>query len=157
MMKKIIFLKFLLLPLAVHGQNLYEELTSMGAVTIEYQLTGYNDAGRLVSSAEGKADVMGKCFKVVADKMEVYSDGETMWVLNKDADEMVITNDISFPLLTDSKVQTWQSGKKVVTYKSGSVSYKVNINEITKVLKPFDKSHFVYDNFYPELIVTDER
>jgi len=163
-MKKIVFsLVFMLFAVASfaqqNGATLWSELTSSGTVSAKFTLKGMNAEGRQVITESGTAYMQGESYKIESESTDIWCDGSSMWVLSKDIDELVISENETMPFMKAANVKKDQKGNITATYTADDIKFQVYITSVKHLDKKFAASYFKcnVDALSDDVIVTDLR
>lgn len=148
---------------AVYAQNeaetLWGELKKQGQVSMDFSLKGTDPEGVVVSSETGKAYMQGDCYRIECGDMLICCDGTSMWLYNRDSEELVIDCDEALPFMKATDVKKDQKGNVNATYVADDITFKVKVSNITNPSATFAPSFFVIDvkSLSEDVIVTDLR
>ena len=163
-MKKIVVIFFAtLFAVTAFAQNeaetLWGELKKQGQVSMDFSLRGLDPDGVVVSNESGKAYLQGDCYRVECGPMLICCDGKSMWLYNRDSDELVIDVDEALPFMKASDVKKDQTGAINATYVADDITFKVKITNIANPTGRWDASYFTIDpvSLSDDTIVTDMR
>jgi len=75
---------------AVVLQNMRGAIQSFPAAVVRFDFTAKDGKGVIVGDYSGEVTIQGSAFRMLNEALEVYCDGNSKWILNKDAGELTI-------------------------------------------------------------------
>ena len=141
------------------GKTLLEYFDSIGGVSLEYTLNGISEDGRISIRQSGTAEIQERSYHIKNSGVEIFCDGETLYLYSEDNEEVIISNDESIPLLSASSIKKNAKGEIEALYKDANgISYTVLIHKLEPLSTRLPNSHFVFSGLdNPNLIITDIR
>lgn len=102
-----------------------EALKEKKAIELTFELTATDPSGAVNGSLEGEVQAQGYAFKLINPEIEIYCDGESKWIFNKQTKELtifpndttqtdMIENPIGFLTSLNSKNSQFKHPRKAV-------------------------------------------